>query len=164
MLKVMTIVGTRPEIIRLSRVIAQLDAHTEHVLVHTGQSYDYELSEIFFRDLGLRTPEADLSVAVRVLVRGQRVEHCLVGGPGGISRQQRLDLIVTGPQSADRSARGGVGAGDRGAPDLSPTDADVHDHLVGEGLFQLPCSGCHRIAEGGGCGGGGRSGSGPGRR
>ena len=48
MLKVMTIVGTRPEIIRLSRVIAKLDRHCDHVLVHTGQNYDYELNEVFF--------------------------------------------------------------------------------------------------------------------
>jgi len=56
-LKIMTIVGTRPEIIRLSRVLAKLDAHTEHVLVHTGQNYDYELNEIFFRELALRPPD-----------------------------------------------------------------------------------------------------------
>ena len=49
--KVMTIVGTRPEIIKLSRVIAELEKHTEHILVHTGQNYDYELNEIFFKDL-----------------------------------------------------------------------------------------------------------------
>jgi len=48
----MTILGTRPEIIKLSRVIGELDRHTDHVLVHTGQNYDYELNEIFFRDLG----------------------------------------------------------------------------------------------------------------
>jgi len=62
-LKVMTVVGTRPEIIRLSRVIAKLDQHTEHVLVHTGQNYDYELNEIFFRDLGIRPPDAFLNAA-----------------------------------------------------------------------------------------------------
>lgn len=55
-LKVMTIVGTRPEIIRLSRVLAKLDQHTDHVLVHTGQNYDYELNDIFFEQLGLRRP------------------------------------------------------------------------------------------------------------
>ena len=53
----MTVVGTRPEIIRLSRVIGKLDKHTEHVLVHTGQNYDYELNEIFFRDLEIRKPD-----------------------------------------------------------------------------------------------------------
>lgn len=55
-LKVLTVVGTRPEIIRLSRVIAALERHTDHVLVHTGQNYDYELNEIFFDDLELRRP------------------------------------------------------------------------------------------------------------
>ncbi len=58
----MTLVGTRPEIIKLSQVIRQLDKDTEHVLVHTGQNYDYELNEIFFKDLGLRKPDYFLGV------------------------------------------------------------------------------------------------------
>lgn len=62
-LKVMTIVGTRPEIIRLSRVIAELDKHCEHILVHTGQNYDYELNEIFFLDLQIRKPDYFLGAA-----------------------------------------------------------------------------------------------------
>jgi len=64
-LKIMTVVGTRPEIIRLSRVIARLDASeaVEHVLVHTGQNWDYELNQVFFDDLGLRAPDAFLEVA-----------------------------------------------------------------------------------------------------
>lgn len=62
-LKVFTIVGTRPEIIRLSRVLAKLDEYTDYCLVHTGQNYDYELNEIFFRDLGLRTPDYFLGAA-----------------------------------------------------------------------------------------------------
>lgn len=62
-LKIVTVVGTRPEIIRLSRVIAKLDESCEHVLVHTGQNYDYELNEIFFDDLGLRKPDYFLSAA-----------------------------------------------------------------------------------------------------
>ena len=62
-LKVMTVVGTRPEIIRLSRVLARLDEHCEHVLVHTGQNYDYELNQIFFDDLGLRKPDHFLNAA-----------------------------------------------------------------------------------------------------
>ena len=57
MLKVMTIVGTRPEIIRLSRVIDRLDRFADHVLVHTGQNYDYELNQIFFDDLAIRRPD-----------------------------------------------------------------------------------------------------------
>ena len=62
-LKVLTIVGTRPEIIRLSRVMAKLDEHTEHVIVHTGQNYDYELNEIFYKDLEVRKPNHFLDVA-----------------------------------------------------------------------------------------------------
>ncbi|MFT6905633.1 MAG: UDP-N-acetylglucosamine 2-epimerase (non-hydrolyzing) [Oleiphilaceae bacterium] len=57
MIKVMTIVGTRPEIIKLSEVMKELDRHTNHVLVHTGQNYDYELNEIFFEQLGVRRPD-----------------------------------------------------------------------------------------------------------
>lgn len=62
MLKVMTIVGTRPELIRLSRVIARLDATVDHVLVHTGQNYDFALNEVFFQDLGIREPDHLLGV------------------------------------------------------------------------------------------------------
>ncbi|MBY7919529.1 UDP-N-acetylglucosamine 2-epimerase (non-hydrolyzing) [Vibrio fluvialis] len=62
-LKVMSVVGTRPEIIRLSRVLAKLDEHCEHVLVHTGQNYDYELNEVFFNDLGVRKPDFFLNAA-----------------------------------------------------------------------------------------------------
>jgi UDP-N-acetylglucosamine 2-epimerase len=56
-MKVVTVLGTRPEIIKLSRVIAELDKYVEHTLVHTGQNYDYELNEIFFDDLGIRKPD-----------------------------------------------------------------------------------------------------------
>lgn len=62
-LKVMTVVGTRPEIIRLSAVIAKLDEHCDHVLVHTGQNYDYELNGIFFEDLSVRRPDHFLDAA-----------------------------------------------------------------------------------------------------
>jgi len=62
-LKVVTVVGTRPEIIRLSRVMSKLDEYCEHVLVHTGQNYDYELNEIFFQDLGIRKPDHFLNAA-----------------------------------------------------------------------------------------------------
>lgn len=57
MLKVMTIVGTRPELIKMSRVIAVFDQHTQHILVHTGQNYDYELNQVFFDDLAIRKPD-----------------------------------------------------------------------------------------------------------
>ena len=63
MLKVMTVVGTRPELIKMSRVIAEFDRHVNHVLVHSGQNYDYELNQIFFDDLGLRKPDHFLGAA-----------------------------------------------------------------------------------------------------
>lgn len=63
MLKVMTIVGTRPELIKMSRVIAEFDQHTRHILVHTGQNYDYELNQVFFDDLGIRKPDYFLEAA-----------------------------------------------------------------------------------------------------
>ena len=64
-LKVMTVVGTRPEIIRLSRIIAKLDSHCEHTLVHTGQNYDYELNEVFFNELEIRKPDHFLNAAAK---------------------------------------------------------------------------------------------------
>lgn len=62
-LKVVTVLGTRPEIIRLSRVMAKLDEYCDHIIVHTGQNYDYELNEIFFNDLGVRRPDHFLNAA-----------------------------------------------------------------------------------------------------
>ena len=62
-LKVATIVGTRPEIIRLSRTIDKLDRYCDHILIHTGQNYDYELNEIFFSDLSIRKPDYFLDAA-----------------------------------------------------------------------------------------------------
>ena len=63
MTKVMTIVGTRPELIKMSRVIAEFDRHLDHVLVHTGQNYDYELNQVFFDDLEIRKPDHFLDAA-----------------------------------------------------------------------------------------------------
>ncbi|MBE0369251.1 UDP-N-acetylglucosamine 2-epimerase (non-hydrolyzing) [Pseudoalteromonas aurantia 208] len=62
-LKVVSVVGTRPEIIRLSRVLAKLDHYCEHIIVHTGQNYDFELNEVFFNDLGIRKPDYFLNAA-----------------------------------------------------------------------------------------------------
>lgn len=73
MLKVMTIVGTRPELIKMSRVIAEFDLHTHHILVHTGQNYDYELNQLFFEDLNIRKPDYFLEAvgenAVKTIAR-----------------------------------------------------------------------------------------------
>jgi UDP-N-acetylglucosamine 2-epimerase len=81
MLKVMTIVGTRPELIKMSRVIAEFDRHTQHVLVHTGQNYDYELNQVFFDDLEIRKPDYFLEAVgdnaaqtiARVIEKGDEV-------------------------------------------------------------------------------------------
>ena len=74
-MKVATILGTRPEIIRLSRVMAALDRHVDHVLVHTGQNYDYELSQVFFEDLELRPPDRYLEAAGADRGRDHRQRH-----------------------------------------------------------------------------------------
>lgn len=63
MIRIITIVGTRPELIKLSRVITQLDKYTDHILIHTGQNYDYELNEIFFQGMGIRKPDYFLETA-----------------------------------------------------------------------------------------------------
>ena len=63
MLKIMTLVGTRPELIKMSRVIAEFDKHVEHILVHSGQNYDYELNQIFFDDLNIRKPDVFLNIS-----------------------------------------------------------------------------------------------------
>lgn len=63
MLKVMTLVGTRPELIKMSRVIAELDKYAEHILVHSGQNYDYELNQIFFDEMGIRKPDFFLNIS-----------------------------------------------------------------------------------------------------
>jgi UDP-N-acetylglucosamine 2-epimerase (non-hydrolysing) len=68
-LKVMTLVGTRPEIIKLSRVISELDRYVDHVLVHSGQNYDYELNEIFFQQLQIRKPDHFLNAAGETAAR-----------------------------------------------------------------------------------------------
>ena len=63
MLKVMTVIGTRPEIIKLSCIVAEIEKHFDHTLVHTGQNYDYELNEVFFNDLGMKKPDYFLDAA-----------------------------------------------------------------------------------------------------
>ena len=68
MYKIMTIVGTRPELIKLSILIQELDKYSNHVLVHTGQNYDYELNEIFFKDLKIRKPDYFLNTGSKVLI------------------------------------------------------------------------------------------------
>jgi UDP-N-acetylglucosamine 2-epimerase (non-hydrolysing) len=91
MYKVMTIVGTRPEIIKLSRVMAELEKHTIHLLVHTGQNYDYELNQIFFDDLGVKKPDYFLDAA------GESVCHTIgniIGKIDHILAEEQPDAIL----------------------------------------------------------------------
>ena len=91
-LKVMTFIGTRPEIIRLSRTMVRLDEFMNQVIVHTGQNYDYELNEVFFKDLDLRKPDhflnvdtSSLEASVGDIIHGQTAPYPCV--PDG-SREQ----------------------------------------------------------------------------
>lgn len=90
-LKVLTIVGTRPEIIKLSCVLRELDEHTEHVLVHTGQNFDYELNEILFRDLGLRKPDHFLEAA-RDTVAGTIA--AVIEGSDAVLEEEHPDAVL----------------------------------------------------------------------
>src|SRR5664279_2955855 len=91
MIKVVTIVGTRPEIIRLSRVMARLDETVEHVLVHTGQNYDYELNGIFFDELGIRQPDYLLEASTSSL--GRLLGEILIKAEE-ILLQERPDAVL----------------------------------------------------------------------
>jgi len=93
-LKVMTIVGTRPEIIRLSRVIAALDESVEHRLVHTGQNYDYELNGVFFDELGLRTPDYVMSAGGGTL--GELLGAILVESEKVIAGEKPDAVLILG--------------------------------------------------------------------
>jgi UDP-N-acetylglucosamine 2-epimerase (non-hydrolysing) len=101
-MKVMTVLGTRPEIIRLSRVIALLDAHTSHVLVHTGQNYDDRLNGLFFRELGVRAP--DVLMNVRASGFGQQAGE-IIAGIEPILLEHRPDrLLILGDTNSGLTA------------------------------------------------------------
>jgi len=93
-LKVMTIVGTRPELIKLSRVIAELDRRVRHVLVHTGQNYDYELNQIFFKDLGIRRPDHFLRAAGKTAA--ETIGNVIARSDRVMAREKPDALLVLG--------------------------------------------------------------------
>ncbi len=101
-LKVMTIVGTRPEIIRLSRVICKLDEFCEHVLVHTGQNYDYELSGIFFAELGIRGPDVFLEAAGESAT--ETIGRILIAADKAIAEHRPEALLILGDTNSALSA------------------------------------------------------------
>lgn len=95
-LKVMTVVGTRPEIIRLSRVLARLDEHCDHVLVHTGQNYDYELNQVFFDDLGVRKPDHFLNSAANATSAAHTIGNLIIAVDQVLGEVQPEAMLVLG--------------------------------------------------------------------
>lgn len=95
-LKIMTVVGTRPEIIRLSRVLAQLDEHCEHVLVHTGQNYDYELNQVFFDDLDIRKPDHFLDSAANSTGAAHTIGNLITAVDCVLERERPEAMLVLG--------------------------------------------------------------------
>ena len=101
-LKVMTIVGTRPEIIRLSRVIPKLDQHCDHVLVHTGQNYDYELNGVFFSDLGIRKPDVFLEAAGAAAA--ETIGKVIIAADKAMEAHQPEALLLLGDTNSSLAA------------------------------------------------------------
>jgi UDP-N-acetylglucosamine 2-epimerase (non-hydrolysing) len=95
-LKVLTVIGTRPEIIRLSRVLARLDEWCEHVLVHTGQNYDYELNQVFFDDMGVRKPDHFLNSAVNSNNTAQTIGNIIILADRVLAHEQPDAMLVLG--------------------------------------------------------------------
>jgi len=102
MLKVMTIVGTRPEIIRLSRTISKLDTFCEHILVHTGQNYDYELNEAFFSDLGIRKPDVFLMAARATAA--ETIGQVIITADNAMAEHQPDALLLLGDTNSGLAA------------------------------------------------------------
>jgi UDP-N-acetyl-L-fucosamine synthase len=100
--KVMTIVGTRPEIIRLSRVMALLDRHMQHVIVHTGQNYDYELNGIFFEELEVRRPDHFLEVAAGSI--GEQLGNILVRSERALVTERPDAVLILGDTNSALAA------------------------------------------------------------
>jgi len=101
-MKVLTILGTRPEIIKLSRVIAELDRHVDHVVVHTGQNFDYELNEIFFRDLGIRKPDHFLEVAGSTLA--ETIGNVIIRTDAVMEKEKPDAFLILGDTNSCLSA------------------------------------------------------------
>jgi UDP-N-acetylglucosamine 2-epimerase len=101
-LRVVSVVGTRPEIIRLSRVLAKLDEHCDHTLIHTGQNYDYELNEIFFDDLGVRKPDYFLNAAGKNA--SQTIGQIIIAVDEVLEKVQPEALLVLGDTNSCLSA------------------------------------------------------------
>ena len=100
--KVMTVVGTRPEIIKLSAVMKELDKRMDHILVHSGQNYDYELNEVFFKDLGLRKPDYFLNAAGKNAV--ETVANCIKAVDEILEKEKPEAFLILGDTNSALTA------------------------------------------------------------
>ena len=101
-MKVMTILGTRPEIIRLSRIIEKLDSHCTHILVHTGQNFDKNLSDIFFEDLKIRKP--DYFLKVKSATFGEQIAQILTETEKVMEKERPDKVLILGDTNSSLSA------------------------------------------------------------
>lgn len=156
-LKVMTILGTRPEIIRLSRTMARLDNYTDHVIVHTGQNYDYELNEVFFEDLGVRRPDHFLGAGGGSL--GETLGKILSQSERVIRDEQPDAVLVLGDTNSAISAimarrmkvpvyhmEAGNRSFDRNVPE--ETNRKLVDHIADFNLVYTEHARRHLLSEG----------------
>lgn len=157
MLKVMTVLGTRPEIIRLSRVMARLDEFCEHRLVHTGQNYDYELNEVFFEDLGVRRPDHFLGTGGGTL--GETLGKILIESERIIAEERPDAVLILGDTNSALSAimarrmkvpiyhmEAGNRSFDRNVPE--ETNRKVVDHISDFNLVYSEHARRHLLSEG----------------
>lgn len=156
-LKVMTILGTRPEIIRLSRVMARLDAHVDHCIVHTGQNYDYGLNEVFFSDLGIRAPDYFLGSGGGSL--GETLGKILIESERVIRSEKPDAVLVLGDTNSAISAimarrmkvpvyhmEAGNRSFDRNVPE--ETNRKLVDHISDFNLVYTEHARRHLLSEG----------------
>ena len=156
-LKVLTIVGTRPEIIRLSRVIPLLDEHVNHILIHTGQNYDYELNEIFFEELELRKPDYFLNVDTSTL--GSTVGDIIKKSEEVLFKERPDALLVLGDTNSCLAAYMAkrmhiplfhMEAGNRCFDENVPQDTNrrIIDHIADFNLVYTEHARRHLLSEG----------------
>lgn len=156
-LKVATILGTRPEIIRLSRVIARLEGMVDHVLIHTGQNYDYELNEVFFEDLDLRQPDHFLGTGGGSL--GETLGAILAGAEKALAEERPDAVLILGDTNSAISAimarrmkipvyhmEAGNRCFDRNVPE--ETNRRLVDHIADFNLVYTEHARRHLLSEG----------------
>ena len=156
-LKVITILGTRPEIIRLSRVLARLDTYTDHVIVHTGQNWDFELNEVFFEDLGVRKPDHFLGAGGGSL--GETLGKILIESERVIAAERPDAVLVLGDTNSAISAimarrmkipvyhmEAGNRSFDRNVPE--ETNRKIVDHISDFNLVYTEHARRHLLSEG----------------